>query len=395
MGADLSAVEQRAQDGLLLAHCGIEGLRQRLPLRWPTPPGTPPSPKKAYRSLYLYRGWHDLHDPAFWKQCSDFDLTLRLIDFSGLRPVLAQRLGWRSGRGWTPFDPLSFFLLTGWQITNAWSRAETLHQPARSPLCRLCSALRLPRGLLSHRRRPALRPHHPRPSLRYGPRPSSGRGSTGRCGRAGLNQLIAQSLTLIRDRLISQDAWQQALVCPDGMIHDAASACAAAPSVTPATSPPPPAQPRPCPAKDKERPGRACDTLACAQTCQHGTPRDPQARLVVYSGSNQRADPNQGKDTEISRQGRGFLWLSQPAPAVVRSPAALQLDPAGSLPPGQRPREKTPPQPCCCNCPPSTPTCSSVTSPPMRALVTMSSSRPPTMLYYPTSGRPPRSPHRS
>ena len=53
-------------------------------------------------------------------------MVLRLVDFSGLRPVLAQLLGWKSGRGWEPFDPLSFFLLTGWQITQRWSRAQTL-----------------------------------------------------------------------------------------------------------------------------------------------------------------------------------------------------------------------------------------------------------------------------
>ncbi len=71
-------------------------------------------------------GWEDLQDPAAWEHLSDFDLILRLVDFSPLRPVLAQRLGWASGRGWMPFDPISVFLLIGWQITNHWTRAQTL-----------------------------------------------------------------------------------------------------------------------------------------------------------------------------------------------------------------------------------------------------------------------------
>ena len=48
------------------------------------------------------------------------------MDYTPLRHVLAQLLGWTSARGQVPFDPISIFLLTGWQITNKWSRAETL-----------------------------------------------------------------------------------------------------------------------------------------------------------------------------------------------------------------------------------------------------------------------------
>ncbi len=51
--------------------------------------------------------WEDLLDPATWKYLSDFDWVLRLIDFEGLRPVLAQRLGWTSAQGKKPFDPIS------------------------------------------------------------------------------------------------------------------------------------------------------------------------------------------------------------------------------------------------------------------------------------------------
>ncbi|TLM98147.1 hypothetical protein FDZ71_17505, partial [bacterium] len=126
MAAELTPVELRAQDRLFVTQCSLQGLRARLPLCWPAPPRTPPSPKRAYRSAYMYLGWQDLQDLTACQRYSDFDLLLRLVDFSALRPVLAQRLGWTSARGWKPFDPVSVFLLLGWQITNGWNRTQTL-----------------------------------------------------------------------------------------------------------------------------------------------------------------------------------------------------------------------------------------------------------------------------
>ena len=92
MRVELNAVQARAQDENFVNQCSLQALQTGLPLLWPTPPDTPPSPKKQYRSHYLYLGWNDLLEPSVWEYLSDFDLLLRLIDFSPLRPVLAQRL---------------------------------------------------------------------------------------------------------------------------------------------------------------------------------------------------------------------------------------------------------------------------------------------------------------
>ena len=81
-----------------------------------------------YRSHYRYPGYEKLNDPDTWDYLSLFEILLSLIDFSGLRPVLAQLLGWRTTRGKVPFDPISMFLLFGWRLTNQWSRAETLRK---------------------------------------------------------------------------------------------------------------------------------------------------------------------------------------------------------------------------------------------------------------------------
>src|SRR5690606_37280895 len=116
----------RAQNPASVQAGSFPTLRANLPLRWPTPPGVPPSPKRSYRSHSVYLGGDVLHDRHAWQHLSDWDLVLRLVDFAGLRPVLAQRLGWTGPRGQNPFDPVSLFLLHGWQITNTWNRAETL-----------------------------------------------------------------------------------------------------------------------------------------------------------------------------------------------------------------------------------------------------------------------------
>ena len=107
MPDELTPVQTRAKDPAFVQACSLDGLSDRLPLRWPLPADTPRSPKISYRSHYVYRGWKELEDPSFWAYASDFDLLLRIVDFAPLRPVLAQLLGWTSARGQIPFDPVS------------------------------------------------------------------------------------------------------------------------------------------------------------------------------------------------------------------------------------------------------------------------------------------------
>ena len=102
----------RAKDDVFVSSCHFSALQKRLPLHWPKPTNAPSSPKKSYRSSYRYLGWEELEDPVNWAVYDDFELLLRLVDFSGLRDVLAERLGWCSAKGQVPFDPLSLFLLT-------------------------------------------------------------------------------------------------------------------------------------------------------------------------------------------------------------------------------------------------------------------------------------------
>jgi len=310
MTTDLTPVETRAQDADFVIECSMSGLEDRLPLLWPAPPDVPPSPKNAYRSHYVYLGWDDAEGPRTWNHFSDFEVVLRLVDFGPLRPVLAQRLGWASARGWMPFDPVSIFLLLGWQITNGWNRAETLRN-------------------LQH-------PRYADLALRFGfedsvyPTEGGVRHWLTTIGENAisdetivlssddeekpieiavqlLNQLIAQSVNLlVENGFLSQEAWKEAFICPDGMLHHAASRMRCSSVRVTCYQPTSPDDPRPCPAQEKGRQGCDCDTTACTAACQYATPWDAEARFVWYTGSNQsRNSPNRSTDDDQKNSKRG------------------------------------------------------------------------------------------
>ncbi len=310
--ANLTAVEARARDSDFVEQCSLWGLQEQLPLCWPTPPDVSPSPKLRYRSHYVYQGGDDLRDLAAWAHLSDFDLVLRLIDFSGLRPVLAQRLGWTSARGWCPFDPVSMFLLQGWQIVNGWTRADTLKNladpryddyrerfgfekggcPTEGGLRYFLTAL----GHHSDARGDTIRIElHDEPAMEV--------------AIQYLNQLLVGAVRLLQEaNLFSPEAWTQALVCPDGMLHDAASRMRCSSVQDSCYQPTSPQAPRPCPAKEKEKRGCDCDELACADVCRYATPRDAGARFVYYSGSNQpHNSPNRPQDESKAHKGNGRI----------------------------------------------------------------------------------------
>jgi hypothetical protein len=309
---EISAIEARAQDVAFVTQCSLAGLRDQLPLLWPVPDDLPPSPKRSYRSHYVYHGWEDLEDPANWEHLSEFDLLLRLIDFSPLRDVLAQRLGWTSAKGHVPFDPVSIFLLIGWRIVNHWNRSD----------------------LLKNLKKPALAHYALRFGFKDGVFPTEGGlrywlTALGRHSQTGdtvtvpvdeerltevavevLNDLIAQSVAiLINAGFISPKAWQEALICPDGMIHDAASRLDCGCVTDTCYQPTSPEEPRPCPAKEKGLRGCDCHTVACAEICRRATPRDPQARFIRYRGSNQPVSEDGEDDANKGEPRYGYASL--------------------------------------------------------------------------------------
>ena len=249
--------QTRRQDAEFVATCSFAGLQARLPLRWPTPPETPPSPKKHYRSWYTYPGDEKLSVATVWETLPEFELLLFLVDFSGLRPVLAKQLGWRNPRGQVPFDPVSLFLLLGWQLSQGWNRAEVLRkltQPRYADLTHLFG-------------------------FRAGQYPTEGGlryflttlGQNSSCPdqplyedeaqgevwlRQQLNDLIAQSVKLFREAgLIGSEVWDKAQICPDHIRLP--PIYAAAKSATTAMRPPPLSNPAPVQPRQKANRGVA------------------------------------------------------------------------------------------------------------------------------------------
>jgi hypothetical protein len=315
MAANLTPGKARAQDSVFVADCSLQGLWDRLPLCWSTPPGVPPSPKRAYRSHYVYPvpgsgrppGWEELLDSAAWKHLSPFDLVLRLIDFTGLRPVLAHRLGWMSARGQKPFDPVSVFLFLGWQIDHRWNRSEALKNLADPRYADYAQRFGFEGGIIPteggvRHYLTALGQH----SDDSGETVTVGvdEESATEVAIQYLNQLLAGAVTLMHEAgLLSREAWDQALVCPDGMLQEAASHMRCTSVQESCYQPTSAQQPRPCPAKGKKREGCTCDTPACAELCRYAPARDAEARFVHYAGSN-RPDPNPNRSTDPVKAGK-------------------------------------------------------------------------------------------
>jgi hypothetical protein len=298
-GTKVTPEQSRAQDAAFVSQCSLLGLQERLPLQWPVLGELPASPKKSYRSGYRYPWGAEVSDPAQvlgWQELSDFDLLLRLVDFSGLRPVLAHLLGWKSGRGWQPFDPVSFFLLVAWQIANRWTRNQTLQNLAAERYADYARWFGFQNGV--YPTEGGVRHFLTRLGCHS---QASGEAVSVEQGEAvvdvmvqQLNLLLAGAVGVMRQaQVLTPQAWGAALLCPDGQIHDAASQVCCISVTESCYQPCSPDHPRPCPAKDKQRRGCDCSSLACAQVCRQATPRDPEARYVWYTGSNQPADhPN-------------------------------------------------------------------------------------------------------
>jgi hypothetical protein len=94
------------------------------------------------------------------------------------------------------------------------------------------------------------------------------------------------------------DGHTKATLSFDGMLHHARSHMRCS-SVHASCYQP---APRRCPAKEKGNQGCNCNDERCAEVCRHATPRDPQARFIVYSGRNKRAQTS--PNTPVQADGR-------------------------------------------------------------------------------------------
>jgi len=266
---------------------------------------------------------------------SSFDLVLRLVDFNGLRPVLAWLLGWTSTRGQVPFDPVSMFLFISWRIVNGWTRAQALRN------------LQEPRYADYAHRFGFLNNDFPTEGgVRYFLTTLGSHADTHQDTVAVqvddthtvdiaihyLNYLLAGAVALLHDAsLITPHTWQHALLCPDGMIHDAASRMCCAFVQDTCYRKTSHDAPRPCPAQEKGKQGCSCKTLRCVQVCRYAPVRDAQARAVYYAGTNQPShrNPNATVDPVTTARGKlryGYRSLTLQCAEFVRRFSFVLLD---------------------------------------------------------------------
>jgi hypothetical protein len=285
---DIPAAERR----LLIEHFVTtfkwEAIRPLLPLRLIVPPDVPPWRARRCRSHYSWLPPEDI-DLEGW---DNFDLVLRLFDFSPWRSILAQRFS--SHLGPPPFDSVSLglaWLLVRWRNWQWTDLLTELHSPERG----LGYCLRLgfdPHDLpgestfrmaLANTKESWLQQctdSLAQGMMAYGLMPTS---STfpGDSSQRGISIALDSQLVTARSRMRCRHQNARCFL---------------------------PASQRTCAAREAGKRGCACDTGACSDHCCFTAARDPEATYVFYKGHNQPASsPNApaSKNTEGQRRPGG------------------------------------------------------------------------------------------
>lgn len=276
-----------------------EAIRPLLPICLVVPEGVPAWQSRRTRSHYQWLPPDDIRSPADLAQLDDFDLMLRLIDFSAWRPILAQRFA--SHMGPPPFDPVSLGLLTLLGRWRDWGWA-TLHTELLHPT----------RGLDYRRRLGFLEQHLPSPStlrMALNNTPSS---IWLQCADSLAHAFMAYGLIPTATTLPGDSPQQGVSIAIDSQLVDARSHMRCTKMCDACFLP---LAQRTCAAKEAGKEGCDCDTDACRDHCRRTTPRDPQARYVYYEGHNRssesHADADGPRQTAASKGEHHFGYKSK------------------------------------------------------------------------------------
>jgi hypothetical protein len=270
-----------------------QAIRPLLPLRLVVPPEVPSWQPRRCRSHYGWLPPDDVQSADDFEGMDDFDLVLRLYDFSAWRPILAQRFS--SQFGPPPFDPVSMglaWLLARWRDWGWPDLLTELHSLERG------------RGYC----------------LRFGfnphdlPAESTLRTSLTDSDPLWFQQCVdSLALSLMAHGLIPNRSTFPGDPPERGVSIALDSQLVAARSGRRCRHQNPecflPVSERSCAARQEGKKGCACDTDACADHCRFVTPRDPEAAYVYYSGSNQPDSspnaPDPAKNEEKNSSSKG------------------------------------------------------------------------------------------
>jgi hypothetical protein len=305
--ADTRSIE--AQDRRLLVEGFVEAfqwqtIRSLLPLPLIVPTDVPPERPRRYRSHYVWIPPDEIQSAQDFQGLDDFDLILRLFDFSAWRPILAQRFC--SSLGPPPFDPVSLglgILLALWRHWSWPNLVTELHSPERGPgYCRRLG-FRLDDLPCPSTFRMALNQSEPTTIQQCVDSVAAGlmgceiipTTSTfpGEPDGQGVSAAIDSQLILSHSRMRCR--FQNA-ACFEPMPG------------------------RTCLAKTKGRTGCNCDGDDCAQHCRLAAARDPEATYVFYEGKNQPAPSTtkaDEKEDKPRRRGKHYFGYKDKAFNII------------------------------------------------------------------------------
>jgi hypothetical protein len=264
----------------------VQRLCRRLPLRFPSRRETPLTFRA--QSWYTYAGWEALVDPVELEHLSAFYVAILLIDFSPLRAELVDLSKIHlNARGQTPFDPVSLFLccLLRWEKGLGWKSLDDLLAGPEGVCWRKLFGFEKGRT----------------------PSASTMRGFYKRLDKAFKLDLCPRFIALLHQvNLLLGRADSSSTSAPlglpvagDGMLHEAHSTMRCGQVTDTCYEPLSPSHPRPCPAQDKGFDGCTCTEEMCLERCCLTTPRDPLARLIHYTGSNQEGAEVAGRARNV------------------------------------------------------------------------------------------------
>ena len=286
-GRAQAAAERRLELPGFVETFSWRNIRSLLPLQLPA---IGEGPKWIGRMCRSYYQWLEVADEDL-SGLDEFDLLLRLFDFSPWRAYFAQRF--RSQYGPPPFDPLSLGLGMFLAHYQNWDW-ERLVQELRSAT----------RG-----RDYCVRLGFEQSDLSVSSTFRMAFGQTELDWLTDCQDSLAQGLMdyqlIPTQSTFPGDPLEQGVsISTDCQLISSRSRMICRHQV-PACSQP--AGKRECPARQAGKEGCACDTLACHDHCRFAAWRDPLAAYVYYSGSNQpgRTNPNVSKENKGSSAPRG------------------------------------------------------------------------------------------
>jgi hypothetical protein len=286
----LEAAERRLLTKHFVRTFAWSAIRPLLPLRLVVPRDVRPWQPRRCRSYYRWLPPEETLTTKDLRGLDDFDLVLRLFNFSAWRPILGQRF--RSHMGPPPFDPVSIglcALLAHWKRWGWPTLCTELHSGERGG---------------GYRRRLGFAPHDL-------PRESTFRMAVGRTEESWMLQcadslalsLMAYGLMPTHSTFPGDPPERGVSIATDCQLVAARSHMRCRHQNANCFLP---RDKRTCAARQAGKEGCACDGEACADHCRRVTPRDPDATYVYYSGSNQpTSSQEEEQSSDASPHSRG------------------------------------------------------------------------------------------